>query len=163
MPVAKTAQLQIRVSPRQKEAIQRAARRAGMEMSAYVLATVLPPAERRFQELATACRDSDRARFALAEMNSWLADLGADELAEAVASPLPEMALYWANYIAATVEYACARRGIAPPAWTVAIAPLTEPVFGSTLFTLRLYLLGHSPPPFRRRNIFIDSTVGAAV
>jgi hypothetical protein len=36
-------------------------------------------------------------------------------------------------------------------------------VFGSTLVSLRLYLLTHSPPPFRRRNIFIDATVGSSV
>jgi hypothetical protein len=36
-------------------------------------------------------------------------------------------------------------------------------VFGSDLQNLRLYLLTHSPPPFRRRNIFIDSTLGDRV
>jgi hypothetical protein len=61
------------------------------------------------------------------------------------------------------VEVACAQRGIASPAWTRTIAPLTEPVFGSALMSLRLYLLTHSPAPFRRRNIFIDSTVGSRV
>ncbi|MGH7310893.1 MAG: plasmid mobilization protein, partial [Candidatus Rokuibacteriota bacterium] len=39
---AKSAQLQIRVSPAEKAAIQRAARRAGLDMSAYVLTRVLP-------------------------------------------------------------------------------------------------------------------------
>jgi hypothetical protein len=33
-------------------------------------------------------------------------------------------------------------------------------VFGSELQSLRLYLLTHSPPPFRARNIFIDSSLG---
>ena len=61
------------------------------------------------------------------------------------------------------VEYACARRNISPPPWTQSIVPLSEPVFGSTLVSLRLHLLTHSPPPFRSRNIFIDSTVGARV
>jgi hypothetical protein len=40
---------------------------------------------------------------------------------------------------------------------------LTEPVFGSELQSLRLYLLTHSPPPFRARNIFIDATLGDRV
>ena len=43
------------------------------------------------------------------------------------------------------------------------IAPLASPVFGSKLESLRLYLLTHSPPPFRRRNIFIDASIGARV
>jgi hypothetical protein len=61
------------------------------------------------------------------------------------------------------VEYACARRGVALAEWTKAIAPLTEPVFGSELISLRLHLLTHSPAPFRRRNIFIDASLGASV
>jgi len=165
MPAAaKSAQLQIRVSPGEKAAIQRAARRAGMDMSAYVLARVLPASARRFQELTAACRDPQGRRFALAELNSWLAGLGAGEIRDAIASP-PASGLtpYLANYIAAMVEYACARQGVPPPAWVRAIAPLAEPVFGSELMSLRLHLLAHSPPPFRRRNIFIDSTVGDRV
>jgi len=160
---AKSVQLQIRVSPAEKAAIRRAARRAGMDMSGYVLARVLPAPAGRFQDLAAACADSQGARFALAELNSWLASLGGGELQEAVASPPPALTPYLANYVAAMVEVACAQRGIPPPAWTGAIAPLAEPVFGSALASLRLHLLTHSPPPFRRRNIFIDSSVGSRV
>jgi len=157
---AKSAQLQIRISPAEKAAIQRAARRAGMDMSAYILARVLPALPRRFQDLTEACRDRQGARFALAELNSWLAGLGAGELREAVAAPPPALTPYLANYVAAMVEYACAQHGVVPPVWTRAVAPLAEPVFGSALMSLRLYLLTHSPAPFRRRNIFIDATVG---
>ena len=160
---AKSAQLQIRVSPAEKAAIRRAAQRAGMEMSAYVLARVLPAPAQRFQELTEACGNPDGARFALAELSAWLANLGAAELQEAVASPPPALTPYLANYVAAMVEYACARAGVAPPAWTRTVAPLTEPAFGSTLMSLRLYLLTHSPAPFRRRNIFIDASVGSRV
>ena len=160
----KSAQLQIRVSPAEKNAILRAARRAGLDMSAYVLARVLPALPRRFAELAGACNDPDLARFALAELNTWLAGLGGAELREAVDSPPPSgLTPYLANYVAAMVEYACARRGVAPPAWLRAIAPLQEPVFGSELMSLRLYLLTHSPAPFRRRNIYIDASVGDRV
>jgi hypothetical protein len=165
MPNAtKSAQLQIRVSPAEKAAIQRAARRAGLDMSTYVLARVLPALPRRFAELTDACRDPATARFALAELNSWLDGLSGAELREAVASPpAPGLTPYLSNYIAAMVEYACARRTIASPPWTGSIAPLAEPAFGSTLMNLRLHLLTHSPPPFRRRNIFIDSSIGARV
>src|SRR5206468_4452340 len=155
--------LQIRVSPAEKAAIRRAARRVGLDMSAYVLARVLPAPARRFQDLTGACADSHGARFALAELSSWLAGLGRGELEQAVASPPPALTPYLANYVAAMVEYACAQRGVTPPAWTDAIAPLTEPAFGSALLSLRLYLLTHSPTPFRRRNIFIDSSVGSRV
>ena len=164
MPAAtKSGQLQIRVSPAQKAAIRRAARQAGLGMSAYVLARLLSAPARRFQGLTEACADSRDARFALAQLNSWLASLGAGELQEAVASPPPRLAPYLANYVAAMVEVACANNGVAPPSWLRSTAPLAEPVFGSALMSLRLYLLTHSPAPFRRRNIFIDASVGSRV
>jgi len=161
--VTKSGQLQIRVSPAQKAAICRAARRAGLAMSAYVLARLLPAPARRFQELTGACADSRDARFALAELNSWLASLGAGELQQAVSSPPARLTPYLANYVAAMAEVACAKNGVAPPPWLLATAPLVEPVFGSALMSLRLYLLTHSPAPFRRRNIFIDASVGSRV
>jgi uncharacterized protein (DUF1778 family) len=160
----KTTQLQIRVSPAQKAAIQRAARRVGMDMSAYVLGRLLPAAALRFHELTAACAEETGARFALAELNSLLSGLDAGELQDAVASPpQPGLPAIQANYVAAMVEYACAQRGIAPPRWVLAIAPLASPFFGSELRSLRLHLLTHSPPPFRRRNIFIDASIGGQV
>lgn len=164
---AKTGQLQIRVTPAEKSAIRSAARRAGLGISAYVLARVLPASARRFQELTRELSDgqadSRTARFALAELNTWLADLTGGELQEAVSSPPPRLTPYLANYVAAMVEAACARAGVAVPAWPHATAPLVEPVFGSQLTSLRLHLLTHSPAPFRRRNIFIDASIGSRV
>jgi hypothetical protein len=160
----KSAQLQIRLSPAQKAAILRAARRAGLDMSSYVLGRLLPSVQARFQELVAACAAGKEGRAPLAGLNSFLSGLGAAELAEAVAAPLPAgLSAIQANYIAAMVEYACGKAGMAPPAWSGAIAPLREPEFGSALQSLRLHLLTHSPPPFRRRNIFIDSSIGAQV
>jgi AcrR family transcriptional regulator len=160
----KSAQMQIRVSVHEKVAIQRAAARAGMDMSAYVLAKVLPDSASEFRNCVKDCAGSESPRFALAELNSMLAILTAGELRDAIAAPLPsEMPRFLANYIAAMVEYACAKRGIAAPAWTRSIAPLADPVFGSELQSLRHYLLTRSPAPFRSRNIFIDSSVGDRV
>lgn len=163
MLASKSVQLQIRLSPAEKSAIHRAARRAGLDMSAYVLARALPASAGRFEDLAEACRDAEQARFALAELNSWLAGLAAIELREALASPPSGLTPYLSNYVAAMVEYACAQRGVSPPVWTRGIAPLPEPVFGTALMSLRLYLLSHAPAPFRRRNIFIDASVGARI
>jgi hypothetical protein len=164
---AKSGQIQIRVTPAQKAAIRGAARRAGLGMSAYVLARVLSAPERRFldltRDLAGVGAESAEARFALAELNSWLAGLGAGELQQAVSLPPPGVTPYLANYVAAMVEYACAKKGVDVPSWPRATPPLAEPVVGSALMSLRLYLLTHSPAPFRRRNIFIDSSVGSRV
>jgi Protein of unknown function (DUF1778) len=159
----KSAQLQIRVSRSEKAAIQRAAKRAGMPMSAYVLNRVLSIPVNRFQDCVAAAA-GPKSSFGLAELNTMLTEISTAELRDAVAAA-PRMALspYLANYVAAMVELACARRAIAIPVWTLAIEPLHDPAFGSSLPGLRHYLLTHSPAPFRRRNIFIDSTLGSRV
>src|SRR5688572_5322504 len=109
----KTAQLQVRVTAAEKAAIQRLAKEAGMDMSAYVLSRVLSAPAARFADCIEACKDSESASYGLAELNSFLSSLSASELRDAVAA-LPALKLpgYVANYIAAMVEYACQRRGV---------------------------------------------------
>jgi hypothetical protein len=160
----KRRQLQIRVSSGEKKAIQQAAKRAGMDMSAYVLSRVLSVPAQRFQECVAGCSAPSESSFALAELNSLLSALTPGEMRDATAAP-PSIALtpFLANYVAAMVEYGCARCAISPPAWTQSISPLDEPAFGTSLQSLRLHLLTHSPPPFRRRNIFIDSSLGRQI
>jgi uncharacterized protein (DUF1778 family) len=161
---AKTAQLQLRVSPEEKATIQRAARRAGMDMSAFVLSRVLPANEQKVQNLLSALRNVSARSFVLAELNDLLTGLSTEDLRQAVAAAAPVgLSPELGNYWAAMVEHACATRVIPPPHWTLAIAPLENPMFGSSLESLRLHLLAHSPPAFKRRNIFIDTTIGGRV
>jgi uncharacterized protein (DUF1778 family) len=161
---AKTAQLQLRVSPEEKATIHRAARRAGMDMSAFVLSRVLPANEQKVQDLLSALRNGSARSFVLAELNDLLTGLSAEDLRQAVAATPPAgLSPELGNYWAAMVEHACAARLIPPPRWTLAIAPLENPMFGSSLESLRLHLLAHSPPAFKRRNIFIDTTIGGRV
>lgn len=160
----KSAQLQIRVTAVEKTAIQQLARKAGMDMSAYVLSRVLPAPASRLAECVEACQDPESARYGLADLNSYLSGLSAPELQNAVATaPTVKLVPYIGNYVAAMVEYACQKQVVPVPAWVRAVEPLTEPVFATTLQSLRLHLLTHSPPPFRRRNIFIDSSLGDRV
>jgi hypothetical protein len=160
----KTSQLQIRVSPAEKAAIHRAALRAGQTVSTYVLGKLLAVPGAEFQEAVEACAGPNPPSFALAELNALLTRQTAAELREAVAAaPAAALTPYLANYVAAMVEYACQRHGLAAPAWTRGIEALARPVFGSSLQSLRLHLLVHSPPPFRRRNIFVDASLGARV
>jgi len=107
------------------------------------------------------CDGQGSASFALAELNTLLGALTPGEMRDAVAA-LSSVTLtpFLANYVAVMIEYGCARCSIVPPAWTRTVVPLNEPAFGTTLQSLRLHLLTHSPPPFWRRNIFIDSTLG---
>lgn len=161
---AKLSQLQIRVSVAEKAAIRSAAKRAGLDMSNYVLSRVLSIPARQFQEAIRALSGPTAPSFALADINSLLSKLATPELRAAVAAA-PESALppFLANYVAAMVETACSNHNIPIPAWTRSVAPLDEPVFGSDLASLRLHLLTHSPAPFRSRNIFIDSSLGDRV
>jgi hypothetical protein len=135
-----------------------------MDMSGYVLAMVQPALADTFAARVRACSDPLSTRFALADLNAFLSKLTPPELRLAVAS-LPPAVLteHLGNYMAAMVEHACARAAIPPPSWTRTIKALREPYFGSALQSLRLYLLTHSPVPFRCRNLFIDASIGAQI
>ena len=158
----KSAQLQIRVSAAEKAVIQRAADRAGLGMSSYVLSRVLSMPAAQFQKAIESARAD--SRFGLAELNALLSGFTAKELQDAVeAAPAIRLSPFVSNYVTAMVEYACGRRSVSAPAWTALVQPLTEPAFGSNLESLRIHLLTNSPAPFRRRNIFIDSALGKQV
>lgn len=161
---AKTEQLQIRVTRWQKAALKRSARRAGQDVSAYVLSRVLPDEWLRFEELTKALAEKDDRRFALAELNDLLTGLAPGRLAVvAVDTGLRDLSPYMRNYVAAMVETAAQRGSVVPPAWVREIEPLEEPRFTTPLASLRAHLLRASPVPFRKRNIFVDSSVGDRV
>ena len=160
----RSGQLQIRVTSAEKAAIQGAARRAGLDMSAYVLGRVLPGNSAQWQAQLRELARSGESRAALAALSGWLAGLAATELAASVETPPPaELSDFHANYIAAMVEHLCAAYDVDAPRWTRGVAPLAQPVFGTQLASLRLHILAHSPPAFRRRNIFVDTAVGGQV
>lgn len=114
-----------------------------------------------FARLASQIAASRRIGYPLAELNDLLTSASAQDIAQ-----LPRPAIeepYRLNYVTAMVEVAAHRAGVVPPLWTAAVPPLAEPVFADPSLNLRAHLLTASPPPFRRRNIFIDSTVGDRV
>lgn len=161
----KTEQLQIRVSSEQKARIQQQAARAGMDVSKWILHRALPPAEACFQSLChDLARGSSDSRYTLAELNDFLSDLGAQAFRGAVArAPEARLPAFEGAYVAAMVERAAAVKCVPMPAWTRDVGALEKPWFASALQSLRLYLLTASPPPFRRRNLFIDSSIGDRV
>jgi uncharacterized protein (DUF1778 family) len=161
----KNQQLQIRVTAAEKLSIQRAAAQAKMDMSRWVLQKLLPTGAERFQQFAKALtKDASSARYSLAELNDWLTQLNSKAFVTAVATTpaLPSNA-WLANYVAAMVETAAHLKGVQPPDWTAAVLPLARPEFATELIGLRLHLLTASPPAFRRRNLFIDSSIGDRV
>lgn len=163
--VSKTHQLQIRISAEDKALIRARAANAGMDVSKWVLQQVLPPVEREFQALCRALAARPDARsFTFAEYQDWFNRLTGSEFVRAVRhAPEARLPAFEANYLAATVEHAAAIKGVDPPRWTATVEVLDAPWFASSLKSLRLHLLTHSPPPFRRRNLFIDSSVGQRV
>jgi len=161
---SKSAQLQIRVTPGQKEILRRLARRAGQDMSTYVLSRALPDSRMRFARLLEELQVGDEPGFALAELNDLLSSLSAAELRIAVEhADLAGLSPYLQNYVAAMVELAAHRRGVPPPAWVHEVEPLETPRFATPSKSLRLHLLRAAPVPFKRRNLFVDSSLGDRV
>ncbi len=161
--VAKTQQLQIRVSPSEKKFIRDRAKRAGMTVSAFVLEQLLNRRRLEWENLVKRLVATNARRYALADVNDFLANLTLEELDRIVTEPIEVIDHELANYLAAMIECAAARLGGVPPLWTKKIPPFDEPVFGTQLKSLRLHLLTHAPIPFRRRNIFVDATIGDRV
>ena len=160
----KSQQLQIRIAPAQKAALRRLAWAAGLDVSSYVLARLLPPEQGRFTALLQRMADEADRRFALAELHDLLRSCAPAQYAEAVAvADLRDLPAWLGNYVAAMVEQAAEQKHLAPPTWVREVAPLEEPHFASPLRSLRLHLLASSPAAFKRRNIFIDAGSGARV
>jgi uncharacterized protein (DUF1778 family) len=162
--MAKSEHLQIRLSRREKSLLKRAAAAAGQDISSYVLARAIPPARIRFGELLALLADADDDRYVLAELNDLLTTLAPSEMREAVAhADLAALTSFLSNYVAAMVEQASHIKGVPAPAWTREIPPLEAPWFATSMKSLRLHLLRASPVPFKRRNIFVDASVGSRV
>ena len=161
---AKSDYLQIRVTPAEKAKLKRLARAAGVDLSTYVMTRSLPPAHVRFTELVRALAEPGEERYVLAELNDFLSSAAIFELSEAVeVVDLGRLSPFLANYLAAMVEQASHNTGTTPPSWTRRVHPLDRPHFAVPMKALRLHLLKAAPVPFKRRNIFVDASLGARV
>jgi hypothetical protein len=135
-----------------------------MDVSSYVLTRALAPARLRFTELVRTLGESQEDRYVLAALNDLLGSLAPMELPEAVKdADVSRLSPFLANYVAAMVEQSSYTAATAPPAWVQRVLPLEKPHFTERMKSLRLHLLGASPVPFKKRNIFVDSGVGNRV
>lgn len=159
----KTAQLQIRVSPEQKILLKSRAEHLGLSLSAYVLSRLLVVAPQGYPELLSALASGGQERFALAELNDLLSAISGSELTTSLTPPQPGLSARLENQVAAMIEHAASLKGVAAPAWCASIPPLPTPWFASELESLRAHLLSVSPVAFRRRNLFVDASVGDRV
>ncbi len=160
----RSTQLQIRITPAEKAELKRRAARAGQDVSSYVLSRALPSAAVAFAGIVEALRAGAGRGYVLAELNDLLSGLSPAEFPAAVSgADVAALPPFEANYAAAMVEQAAYMKGVAPPEWTVRVTPLEEPYFATALESLREHLLRSSPVAFRRRNLFVDATVGDRV
>lgn len=161
----RSKQLQIRVTPREKATLKRLATAAGQDLSSYVLSRALPRPALELERLIDSLeQDGDGRRLALAALNDLLAGLSPVELRDAIGDiDLDGLSPFLRNYVAAMVEQAVHAAGVSPPAWTRSVAPLDRPWFATPLPGLRLHLLKSSPVSFKRRNLFVDASVGDRV
>jgi uncharacterized protein (DUF1778 family) len=160
----KSEQIQIRVSREQKLALKRLASQAGLDLSSFILTRALPSARAVIESaIEGLSREADR-RYALAELSDRLKSLSAVEFREALAGiDLAALEPWLRNYVAAMVEQVANRNGEPPPTWTRDIEPLEEPWFAVPFPALRAHLLRASPVVFRRRNLFVDASIGDRV
>lgn len=161
----KTQQLQLRVSAEQKAAIRLLASKEHQGMSQWILNKILPKPQKDFLKILERLRDCQNHKersYILNDLNAFFLKLSKHDLVETVSEDyLSALNPLMANYISAMIEHVCVNAQIEPPKWLAQGLP--EPFFGSDLLSLRLYLLTVSPPSFRKRNIFIDATVGDLV
>ncbi len=163
MAASKSDFIQIRISAADKARLRRLARDAGQDLSTYVLGRAIPQRATEFARLVAAVRGAG-LRHALADLHDFLSSLSAREFGDAVErDPLRKSDPFVTNYVAAMVEHAAVQRGLPSPQWSLNVRPLEHPWFASDLLSLRLHLLTNSPAAFRRRNLYVDSVVGARV
>ncbi len=160
----KSEQLQIRVTPEQKAALRRRASHAGQDVSSYVLSRALPSGQASFEEILRALHEEPSHRFALAELNDFLSKAAPAEFLDAVGrANLDNLSPFLRSYVAAMVEEAANQKAVVPPAWVADVHGVDEPYFATPLKGLRLHLLRSAPVPYKKRNLFVDATVGDRV
>ncbi len=157
----KTEQLQIRVGAAEKRELQRRAKAAGMTLSSYILAKAFPPKAEAFQHLLEELAEAQEPSFALASLSDFLVRLSAHELGTVLLPPRrARLSPFLCAYVAAMVEHRASSEQARVPIWVLNSPGLEKPWFASELRGLRLHLLTTSPAAFRRRNLFIDASVG---
>jgi uncharacterized protein (DUF1778 family) len=154
----KTSQLQIRVTPEQKVELKRLASSARLNVSEYVLATVLPAHRHALADKTEAFAQAHDRASALSELGAYLTGLAPSELSLAVSDiDVTELAPTLQNHVAAMVELVTRSVGLEPPGWAGRIQPQRRPHFARDLPSLRPHQMRVTPVPFKRRNLFIDT------
>ena len=160
----KTEQLQVRVSSEQKRLLQKRAGAAKMSVSEWVLSCALAKERTQFESITRNLTQTCDPSYAFASLHDLLKQLDPGEFETTLgAPPSAHLDEKTKAIIAAMIEQAAVQKKATPPAWVLDTPALSQPYFASELCSLRLYLLQNSPPPFRRRNLFVDSSIGTRI
>ncbi len=137
--------------------------KSNQDMSSWILERCIPAVQEYFLELTAQLGGSSKLSSHLfANLHDFLRELDAAQLQQLeLHQPYKNTMSY--NYLAAMIEYRAEQLGVEPPRWTSWIQPYSEPYFGTDLKSLKEYLLLRSPLVFRRRNLFMDATLGDRV
>ncbi len=153
--------LQIRLTSEQKESIRDAAANANTDMSSWILSKVVNSQSKKFLMIVEKLASDKKLSYVYAELHDFLINCNSTSFSLAVqAFPNLNLSSFQSNYIAAMVEQRAQQLGEKIPNWCTEITRLDAPYFGTSLKSLNFYLLLNSPIAFRRRNIFIDSSIG---
>lgn len=122
------------------------------------VARYVPPT---IKELSTKLLDGESARLCLAEfVDDFLSADRAERIRLTAEKPQSVADPKINAYMAAAVEHLCFQHGVPVPAWVNEPEYfLPVPWFPLNYQNIRAIVLAESPVPFRRRNIFVDSTV----
>ena len=154
--MAKTSQLQIRISPSQKDVLKSLAADAGVSVSEYVLSKALPSHRLHFQERVDALRGDGPRTTALEGLTTYLKSLSDHDFRDATGGDGPNhLPVLLQNYVAAVVEQEADRRRLPAPEWTLSVPPLPSPHFAWDLRSLRPHLMRVTPAAFKKRRIFV--------
>ena len=124
---AKTSQLQIRVTPEEKRALKRLATDAGISVSRYVLASVLPSPQLEFARHVQALRGHGERPKALSRLRAFLSQLSAEEITQAIADvDVESLPPILCSYVAATVEEVAQEKRQLSPRWVKPGRPLGQ-------------------------------------
>ena len=104
----------------------------------------------------------EKRKYLLADLGDFLRALSKEELEKILQTHWSVgQDFFISNYVAAMLELCAHRHKIS--ANFSHIEPLEKPYFAAELKSLRIYLLQVSPPPFKARNLFIDTTLEGRV
>lgn len=137
-----------------------------MDISAYLLSKAGLDLRAKWDGLAGDLEraDDEKISYVWAAIIDFLTPLSRQDFQDLFANePAWSLSDFKENYLVGLIERVAQNLNIPAPNWALDVNPLADPYFPEEHPKLRVYLMLHGDPIFRRRNIFIDSSIGGRV